>query len=205
MSGLLAILANFVTATISSLGLFGILGLSLLESTGVPVPSEVILPFGGFLASTGRFNFWWVVAMGTIGNLLGSLIAYEIARRGGRPLVEKYGRAILLSKHDLDRADRWFKRQGALTVFIGRLLPIIRTYISFPAGLAEMPLGQFIGWTTLGAFIWSWLLAYLGFQAGSNWEYLRARFHGFDTVILVILVAGMAWWIYRHIKEGRQA
>ncbi len=202
MSQLLEFLANLVISVISHSGLLGVAGLMTLESTGIPIPSEVIMPFAGFLAANGQLSFWLAVLAGTIGNIAGSLVAYYIAAVGGRSLVERYGRVVLLSKRDLDQSEQWFKRYGGPMVLVGRLLPIIRTYISFPAGLAEMPLGPFVAYTAVGSLFWSWLLAWFGFTAGNNWEALRGRFHGFDTAIAALIMLGIIWWIWRHVRSS---
>lgn len=205
MSAILAALAKIVITVISSTGYFGVFGLMLVESAGIPFPSEVIMPFSGYLASQGVFSFWLVVVIGALGNLSGSLVAYEIARRGGRPLVHRFGRAVLLSERDLERTEAWFGKYGPLTVVVGRVLPIVRTYISFPAGLAEMPIWAFVSYTLAGSLVWSWLLTWLGFRAGANWVQLRERFHGLDVIIAILLLLAIAWWIWRHWRERRRA
>src|SRR3989338_8372577 len=163
------ILAAVVIATIGFLGYGGIFLLMALESCGVPMPSEVIMPFSGFLVFKGEMNFWAVVFLGTAGNLAGSLLAYEIGRRGGRPLIEKYGKYILISHHDLNLADKLFVKYGQAVVFVGRLLPVVRTYISFPAGIAKMDLKKFALYTSLGALPWCILFTWLGVKMGANW------------------------------------
>ena len=140
---LIDFLVQLVINIIATTGYAGVFLLMLLESCGVPAPSEAIMPFAGFLVAAHQFSFWLTVLIGALGNLAGSLLAYFICLKGGRPLVEKYGKYILISKYDLDKADVWFKKRGELTVFIGRLLPVVRTYISFPAGIAKMNLKKF--------------------------------------------------------------
>lgn len=203
MEHLLASLANLIVTIISQSGYVGVLVLMTFESTGIPIPSEVIMPFAGYLVFTGRFSLVLAVLVGTLGNVLGSLIAYEIARRGGRPLVHRFGRAVLLSEQDLARSEHWFQRYGHITVLLSRLLPVIRTYISFPAGLAEMPLLEFLGYTTIGSLAWSWLLCWLGLKAGSQWEYLRQQFHGADLIIAGLIVLTIIWWVWRHLQHRR--
>lgn len=194
-------LANVVVKTIDILGYPGIFLLMLAESCGIPMPSEVIMPFSGFLVEDGKLNFWAVVFIGAFGNLIGSLLAYWIGKAGGRPLIEKYGKFILISKHDLDLADSWFKRFGQWTVFFGRLLPVIRTYISFPAGIAEMNLAKFSLFTFLGAFPWCILFTWLGVKMGNNWELIREKLHNFDLAILIVIIVLVVLYIYRHIKN----
>lgn len=203
ITGIVDILAKFVVGTIGILGYSGIFLLMLAESCGIPMPSEVIMPFSGFLVVDGRMAFWPIVIAGTLGNLIGSLLAYWIGAKGGRPLIEKYGKYILISKHDLNLADRWFKKYGDWTVFFGRLLPVIRTYISFPAGISKMDIKKFATYTTLGALPWTILFAYLGVKMGSNWELIREKLHKFDLSILVILILLIGLYIWRHLKHRK--
>ncbi|MFA6296573.1 MAG: DedA family protein [Patescibacteria group bacterium] len=201
---LIDILANFVVKVIDILGYPGIFLLMLAESCGIPMPSEVIMPFSGFLVADGKLNFWLVVFIGAFGNLIGSLLAYWIGIKGGRPFIEKYGKFILISHHDLDLADSWFKRFGQWTVFFGRLLPVIRTYISFPAGIAEMNIAKFSLFTFLGAFPWCVLFTWLGVKMGNNWELIREKLHNFDMAILILVIVLIGLYIYRHIRNHRK-
>ncbi len=194
-------LANIVTRTIDFLGYGGVFFLMLIESCGIPMPSEVIMPFSGWLVAEGKMSFWLIVAFGAIGNLAGSLLAYWIGAKGGRPLIEKYGKYILISGHDLDTADQWFMKHGDLTVFFGRLLPIVRTYISFPAGIAKMNLKRFSIYTLSGALLWSALFAWLGVKMGENWELIREKLHSFDLAIGIIIILVVVWYIWRHLKH----
>lgn len=196
-------LANFVVNTIHVLGYPGVFFLMLVESCGIPMPSEVIMPFSGFLVADGVMNFWAVVLLGTVGNLVGSLLAYWIGWKGGRPLIEKYGKYILISKHDLDLADHWFTKYGDLTTFIGRILPVVRTYISFPAGISKMNITRFSIYTFLGALPWCIALTYSGVKMGENWEMIRAKLHNFDMAIFIILILLIALYIYRHIRNTK--
>jgi membrane protein DedA with SNARE-associated domain len=197
-------LASVVIQTIGFFGYFGIFFLMLVESCGILMPSEVIMPFSGFLVATGDLNFWLVVLIGTFGNLIGSLLAYYIGLRGGRPLIEKYGKYILISKHDLDVADRWFTKHGEFTVFFGRLLPIIRTYISFPAGISKMNVKKFSFYTFIGALLWSMLFAWLGVKMGNNWDLIREKLHDFDMAIAILVVVCIVLYIWRHVKHRRK-
>ena len=198
-------LAAFVEAVISSMGYPGIALLMGIESACIPLPSEVIMPFSGFLVYTGRFSSLWLVAtLGAIGCNLGSILAYEVGAYGGRPLIEKYGRYILLNAHDLEVADRMFARWGAAMVFVGRLLPVIRTFIALPAGIARMPRLKFHVYTFLGSWPWCWALAYVGFKLGERWDSdprLKQWFHRFDAVIVLVLVIGIAWFVRSHWKN----
>jgi membrane protein DedA with SNARE-associated domain len=201
ITNLINLLAQITVAIIGFLGYPGIFLLMLAESCGIPMPSEVIMPFSGFLVADGRLNFWLVAIIGTLGNLGGSLLAYYIGMLGGRPLIEKYGRYILISHHDLDLADRWFKKYGDWTVFFGRLLPVVRTYISSPAGIAEMNLKKFSFYTFIGALPWCLLFAWLGVKMGSHWELIREKLHNFDLLMALIVVLAIAWYIWRHLRN----
>ncbi|MGA9995401.1 MAG: DedA family protein, partial [Pyrinomonadaceae bacterium] len=196
----------FIVAVISRLGYAGVVLLMAIESACIPLPSEVIMPFSGYLVYTGRFNLWAVGVAGAVGCVLGSLVAYWVGMYGGRPLIEKYGRYVLISRHDLDLADRWFSRHGEIIVFASRLLPVIRTFIAFPAGVARMNLTRFILYTFAGSLPWCLGLAYVGQILGEQWdknETLKSWFHRFDFVIGIIILAAAAWWIWRHVKNLR--
>jgi len=186
---------------ISRLGYGGIILLMAVESANIPLPSEIIMPFSGFLVFQGQFSLWWTGFFGALGCLVGSILSYWLGYCGGRPLVEKYGKYIFISHHDLNLADRWFKKYGDETVFFGRLLPVVRTYISFPAGIARMNFKKFSIYTFAGSLPWCLLLAFLGLKLGENWESLKKYFHSFDWVIGVLILAGIAWWIWRHLRN----
>jgi len=203
---IIEILSAFIVATISALGYSGIVLLMAIESACIPLPSEVIMPFSGYLVYTGRFNLWAVAIAGAFGCVVGSLIAYWVGLRGGRPLIEKYGKYVLISHHDLDIADRWFAKHGELIVFASRLLPIIRTFIAFPAGVARMNLKRFVIYTFAGSLPWCLGLAYVGQKLGEQWdknETLKSLFHRFDFVIGIVGVLVVGWWVWRHIKHSR--
>ena len=204
MESILSTLTHWITGYITATGLFGVGLLMTLESAGIPIPSEVIMPFGGFLVAQGQFSLLAVAVYGALGNLIGSLIAYYIGLYGGRPLVEKYGKYILLSKHDLDKTDSFFQKRGNLTVFVGRILPIVRTYISFPAGIAKMKIAPFIIYTFVGAFIWSYALAMVGVRLGENWEAIKIVGRKFDILIAILIIAAIVWYIRRHIKNSKK-
>ena len=164
------------------------------------------MPFSGYLVSTGQMNLWAVAVAGAVGCVLGSLIAYWVGMYGGRPLIERYGRYILLSRHDLDLADRWFAKYGEMIVFVSRLLPAIRTFIAFPAGVARMNLTKFVIYTFAGSLPWCLGLAYVGQKLGEQWnrdDTLKTWFHRFDFVIGILGVLAASWWIWRHIKHSR--
>ena len=202
-SKILGTIGAFIIATISALGYGGIIILMAIESANIPLPSEIIMPFSGFLVAQGQFNLWLVGLSGAIGCVIGSILSYWLGMWGGRPLIEKYGKYILISHHDLDLADSWFKKRGEMTVFIGRLLPIIRTFISFPAGIAKMQFWRFVIYSFLGSLPWCLALAYVGQKMGENWENLRTYFHDFDYLILGLIILGIIWWVWRHLKNRK--
>lgn len=179
---------------IASLGYWGIaLGMAI-ESCNVPLPSEVILPFGGYLVSLGKLNFFLAVLAGNIGGTAGSVLSYYIGLKGGRPFLERYGRYFWISERELALADRWFARWGEATVFFTRLMPVVRTFISFPAGIARMNFPRFVLYTFLGSLPWSLFLTYLGVKLGEHRELLRAWFHRFDLAILIALACGVIFF-----------
>jgi membrane protein DedA with SNARE-associated domain len=204
---LIELLSVFIVATISRLGYAGIILLMAIESACIPLPSEIIMPFSGALVSRGQFNLWLVGLAGAFGCVLGSLVAYWVGVYGGRPLVEKYGRYILISRHDLDLADRWFARFGEVIVFASRLLPAIRTFIAFPAGVARMNLKKFVIYTFAGSLPWCIGLAYVGQRLGEKWDKdptLKTLFHRFDFIIGIVIALAVGWWVWRHIKHLRE-
>jgi membrane protein DedA with SNARE-associated domain len=204
---IIEILSVFIIATISALGYFGIVLLMAIESACIPLPSEIIMPFAGYLVSTGQMNIWVVGFAGAVGCVLGSMVAYWAGMYGGRPLIEKYGRYVLLSRHDLDIADRLFARYGEAIVFSARLLPAIRTFIAFPAGVARMNIPRFIFYTFAGSLPWCLGLAYIGQKLGEQWnkdETLKTWFHRFDFMVAIVIVAAATWWIRRHIRHLRE-
>ncbi|MBU6431560.1 MAG: DedA family protein [Patescibacteria group bacterium] len=202
---IIASIAAFIIHIISILGYSGIFFLMLIESCGIPMPSEIIMPFSGFLVATGKMNFWLVSFVGASANLAGSLLAYWIGFRGGRGLIEKYGKYVLMSKNDLDLADGWFARFGNLTAFFGRFLPVVRTYVSFPAGISKMEIKRFSAYTFAGALPWSMLFTWFGEKLGSDWNQIREKFHNFDLFIVILIIVGVVWYIWRHLKIRSQS
>jgi membrane protein DedA with SNARE-associated domain len=194
----------FVVNVISTLGYWGIVVCMAIESACIPLPSEIIMPFSGYLVSTGRFDLWLAGLAGAFGCLVGSIIAYAAGYWGGRPFVERYGKWVLISPRELEWADRWFAKYGGAAVFFSRLLPIIRTFISLPAGVARMPFIRFCIYSFVGSFPWCLGLAYVGFVMGENWTALREYFHKFDIVIAAVLIAGFVVWVYLHFKHLRR-
>lgn len=202
---ILTVLFVFVKSLIAATGYAGVAILMGIESACIPLPSELIMPFAGYLVYTGTFNLWSAATAGAIGCNLGSLVAYEIGRYGGRPLVERYGRWILLSHRELDTADRFFLRHGFAAVFFARLLPVIRTFIALPAGIARMPRGRFHIYTFLGSWPWCFALAYVGMKLGQNWREIGKYFHRFDAAIGAAIVIAGAWFIWTHWQNRMRA
>jgi membrane protein DedA with SNARE-associated domain len=194
----ITILSRFVINTISTLGYPGIILTMAIESACIPLPSEIIMPFSGYLVTTGEFTMWKVTLAGAVGNVIGSILAYYAGVRGGRPFVERYGPYVLLSRHDLDIADRWFAKYGEAAVFFSRLLPVVRTFISLPAGIARMNFPRFVLFTFIGSIPWCYALAYIGVAMGERWEQLRAYFHEFDIVIGLCLAVALGYFLWSH-------
>jgi len=198
--------AGFIIATISAVGYFGVVALMAIESACIPIPSEVIMPFSGYLASTGRFDLLIVATAGAIGCNLGSTIAYAVGRYGGRPLIERWGSYILISPRDLAAADRFFTRYGGVAVLVGRLLPVIRTFIALPAGIARLPQLKFQVYTFIGSWPWCFGLAFIGYKLGGKWNSdprLHAIIHRFDWIIVAGVAVGVVWYVWRHLRHAR--
>lgn len=205
VTAILEFLGRFIISVISQSGYLGIVLLMGIESACIPLPSEVIMPFSGYLVSVGRFDLLWVAVAGAFGCNVGSAVAYYVGAWGGRPLIEKYGRYVLVTRHDLELADRFFTRFGNWAVFIARLLPVIRTFIAFPAGVARMNFLRFNVYTFLGSLPWCFVLAYAGLKLGERWTILRQYFHRFDTVIGLLVVAGAIRFIHNRWKNRLRA
>jgi membrane protein DedA with SNARE-associated domain len=193
-------------------GYAGIVALMGIESACIPLPSEIIMTFAGFLVYPanphGHFSLFWVATAGAVGCNLGSVIAYWIGAWGGRPLVERYGRWVLMNHHDLDRMTAFFAKYGSITVLLSRLLPVVRTFIAFPAGIAKMPQLRFHIYTFLGSWPWCYVLAYAGMRLGKAWHTdprFQEAFHRFHLGVEVALVAGIAWFVWSHLRRGRRA
>jgi len=208
MAGIEQWFLDVISSTYNLMQWPGVVLLMAIESCGIPFPSELIMPLAGWMLIKERglsvYNVFWAGGYGALGNTIGSIIAYYLGMWAGRPLILKYGKYVLLSRHDMDLTDRWFSRSGSWTVFISRLLPVVRTYISFPAGIAKMNIYKFIIYTFAGAFIWSTGLAYGGYLLGENWETLRNAMRPFDPVILALIVVAIGLYIWRHLKHRRE-
>lgn len=202
------LIGSWIIQFISSLGYVGIFILMTLESALIPIPSEITMPFSGSLAALGRFNFWIVVFAGTLGNLVGSLLAYWLGWWGQeavvRKVIVKYGKYFLISEHEYDQSERWFRKHGEPIVFVSRILPVIRTFISLPAGIAKMNLTRFCIYTTVGSLLWSYFLTYVGVVLGNNWKSLEGYFHKFDVAIVIVGLLGVFWYVQRKLKHLRR-
>ncbi|HEV2988269.1 MAG TPA: DedA family protein [Candidatus Angelobacter sp.] len=201
---IIAALGGFIIAVISSTGYLGVVLLMAIESACIPLPSEIIMPFAGYLVFKGTLTLLLVATAGALGCNVGSVIAYELGYYGGRRLVERYGSYILLSRHDMEMADRFFARFGSAAVFIGRLLPVIRTFIALPAGIARMPRLRFHVYTFVGSWPWCFALTWAGMKLGEKWNTdprLKYWLHRLDAVILLLLLAGLTWFIRSHWKN----
>jgi membrane protein DedA with SNARE-associated domain len=201
---ILTFLVPWITGIISHIGYAGVALLMAIESACIPLPSEIIMPFAGYLVYTGRFNLFWVATAGAIGCNIGSAIAYWIGAYGGRPLVERFGSYVLLSRRDLDRTVAFFDRYGSITVLVGRLLPVVRTFIALPAGIARMSQGRFHIYTFIGSWPWCLMLAYAGEKLGSAWNTdprLKNILHRADAAILILLAIAFIFFVWTHWKQ----
>jgi membrane protein DedA with SNARE-associated domain len=207
ISKVIEALAVFTTGAISAMGYGGVVLLMAIESACIPLPSEIIMPFAGYLVYQGRFTLHGAALAGAIGCVVGSIPAYYLGQYGGRPIIEKYGRYVLLSHRELDFADRVFQRWGQWVVLAGRLLPIIRTFIAFPAGVSRMPMGKFIAFTFAGSYPWCLALAWAGAKLGAAWHTdprLKALYHRFELVIVVAFAAFAVWFVWTKVREARR-
>jgi membrane protein DedA with SNARE-associated domain len=205
---ILALLFEFVTHVIRAGGYAGIVALMGIESACIPLPSEIIMPFAGYLVFKGYFNLFWVATAGAAGCNLGSLVAYWIGARGGRPLVERYGNWVLMSHRDLDRMTRFFEQHGSITVLLARLLPVVRTFIAFPAGIARMPQLRFHVYTFLGSWPWCFALAYAGNKLGERWNSdprFEQIFHRFHLAVEIAILAAFVWFVWTHVRRRKEA
>lgn len=197
LEAILQPLIDWVTVTIGDHGLFAVFGLMLLESMGILIPSEAISPFAGYLVSRGQMGFFGAVAAGVLGNLVGSWVAYFIGLWGGRELWFHYGRYVGVRAHHLKVAEKWFDKYGEFTVFISRCLPVVRTFISFPAGTARMNLAKFTFYTFVGCVPWVFALTYLGYYLGENWDEVGDFLHYLDYAVALVVLAGGVYLFLR--------
>jgi membrane protein DedA with SNARE-associated domain len=200
-------LAIFTIWVISSGGYLGIVALMAIESACIPLPSEIIMPFAGYLVSTGEMNLYWAATAGAIGCNVGSIFAYEVGKRGGRPLALRWGKYVLVGPGEIDAADRFFAKYGSIAVLIGRLLPVIRSFIAFPAGVARMKLVPFHVYTFVGSWPWCFGLAWVGMKLGKAWDSdprMKAAFHSADLLIGLVLVAAVGFYIWHKVRGVRK-
>ncbi len=204
-----AIVLPFLESLYERFGYVGVVIAMTIESCAIPLPSELILPFAGWSVSRGLiepltsspWSYWGAVLAGVLGNTLGSLASYAIGAYGGRPLVERYGKYVLISAHDLEVAERWFARFGEVTVFFSRMLPLVRTFISVPAGIARMPLWRFTLFSILGTVPWVMLLVWGGMQLGDHWLELKQSLKGLDYLVAAAIVAAVGIFVWRHVRR----
>ena len=204
ISAIIAYLAGFIIKGISTLGYAGVVIMMGIESACIPLPSEIIMPFAGFLVSRGEMTLLGISLAGALGCLLGSYLAYWVGYYGGRPMIEKYGKYVLLSHHDLEISEKFFDRYGSSAIFISRLLPVVRTFISLPAGIAKMELKRFSVYSFVGSFIWCYALGWIGMKLGDNWDTLGKYFHRFDAVIGLLILIGIIYFIKRHLNHNNK-
>ena len=202
-------LVEFLTNLLQTINWFGVVVIMALESANIPIPSEVTMPLSGWMLVQARgLSAWHALLLGGlwggVGCTIGAIASYWLGAWGGRPLVERYGKYILIHEEDLEKADRWFARWGDWASFISRLLPIVRTFISFPAGVARMHFVRFTIYSLVGSFIWCGLLALGGYYFGEHWEELRALMRPFDIPIAVVIVGAFAYYVYHHIRKGKK-
>ena len=207
IAGLMTWFGGAIVAVISAGGYAGVITLMGLEFACIPLPSEIIMPFAGYLVSTGRFGLFLVATAGAVGCNIGSALAFEVGARGGRVLVERWGARLLLNPSEIEWADRWFERYGSITVLIGRLLPIVRTFIALPAGIARMNRWRFHAYTFVGSWLWCLALAYVGMQLGEHWDSdprLKIWMRRFDLVILAAIVLTLGTFLWRRLRYRRR-
>jgi len=194
-------ISTFIIATIAAFGYGGVIIMMAIESACIPLPSEIIMPFSGYLVHTGRFDLQMVAVAGAVGCLLGSYVAYYLGASGGRWFLLRYGRWVLIAPHEIELADWFFDRWGGPAVFFSRLLPVVRTFIAFPAGVSRMRIIPFSLYTLAGSYLWCLVLAYAGMKLGQHWEALAPYFHQFDAVIGLGIVGGVALVVYNRVRN----
>jgi membrane protein DedA with SNARE-associated domain len=204
LSEILGNLGLFCIQVISSLGYFGVFFLMMLESMIFPMPSELVMPFAGFLIARGEMNFLFVVLFATLGSIVGSLLSYYFGRYGGNRFILRYGKYFLLNKEHLIRTEKWFSKKGDMTIFIGRFIPIVRHVISIPAGIGKMDIKKFSIYTILGAGIWNFFLAYVGFVLGSNWELIKKYADYLSWAVLIIILVFLVYLILKQVMKRKK-
>ncbi|MDO8582254.1 MAG: DedA family protein [bacterium] len=196
--GITEFIVTYATAIIAKTGYVGVFFLMVLESMVAPIPSEAVMPFAGFLWFQKIFTFWGVIVASTLGSLIGSLISYWIGAKGGRAIVERYGKYLFLNTHHLDVTERFFSRHGEWTIFVSRFIPIVRHLISIPAGVGKMPLGKFCVYTIVGAGLWNGFLAWVGYALGKNWQSVQRYGHMIDIAVVATIILVCLFFIYKR-------
>lgn len=204
ISEIMAFIVKIAVLIMSKLGYFGVFFLMMLESMVFPMPSELVMPFAGFLVAQGRFNMLYVFIFSLLGSITGSLISYYAGKYGGNRLVVKFGKYLFLDVSDLKRAEDLFKKRGEKVIFIARFIPVVRHLISIPAGIGKMNLKKFCVYTLIGASIWNMFLAYLGYLLGENWDKIRYYTEPISIAVVILLAAGLVYFIYHHIKNKKK-
>jgi len=203
LSELFAAIGSFALTTIQTFGYGGIFFLMMLESMVVPVPSELVMPFAGFLIEKGSFTFPLIILASTLGSITGSLIFYYVGKTGGHALVDRYGKYVLINHSDVKRTEEWFRKRGELTVFFARLIPVVRHLISLIAGIGKMEVKKFAFYTIIGAALWNGILAYLGFILGQHWEEVNKYTDQIDVIIVIVIIGFVVYFVYRHLKKRK--
>ena len=201
LTDIIVFISSIVIYLITELGYLGIFAAMVMESAALPIPSEIVMPFAGFVAFQGHLDFLGVVLAGTLGNLVGSVILYYIGLKGGRPALMRYGKYILVSEREIKIAEEWFRKFGSKVIFFSRLLPVVRTFVSLPAGTAKMDVKKFSFYTLLGSIPWNIMLTYAGFVLGENWHQIEGIFRAFDIVIIGAVLVVLVYFAYVLFKK----
>ena len=199
------LIAEHVTALISVAGYPGIFVLMALESMITPLPSELVMPFAGFLVSNGPMDFWLAAFVGALGSLFGSLLSYYAGMKLGRPAILRFGKYVFLNEHHLKWTEQWFQKHGAKTIFVGRLLPAVRHIISIPAGLGRMNVVKFSAYTFAGAFVWCAFLTFMGMRLKENWQVILQYTAAIDAIVVIAILAAAAFFVFSHVKRKNRA
>lgn len=197
-------IVDYIVAGISTGGYFGVFVLMALESMIAPVPSEVVMPFAGYLVLQEQFNFWIVLLASSLGSIFGSFLSYYTGFYGGRPLVLKFGKYLLLEEEHLEWTEKWFRKQGDKTIFISRFVPVVRHLISIPAGMAEMPMHKFLTYTFIGASMWNFILLYAGLRLGAHWDKIHQFSKELDIVFVAAVALFLAYFVWKHRKRRKK-
>ena len=201
LTDIIIFISSIVIYLITALGYLGIFVTMAMESAALPIPSEIVMPFAGFVAFQGKLDFWGIIVAGTLGNLIGSILLYYVGLKGGRPALMRYGKYLLVSEREIKIAEEWFRKFGSKVIFFSRMLPIVRTFVSLPAGAAKMDIKKFSFYTLVGSVPWNIALTYIGFVLGENWQQIEGAFRAFDLVIVGIGVIVLAYIVYALFKK----